>query len=119
VQKSFVKPLVAALLALALLFALGFRLGHPQDGLSNALGSAKSSLVIYHKTSSISVGTKVFSEADAPAKSPVLALVTAVNGDQVDLQVGTQLVRVKNSQISGKLLAVVPFIGSIISVVGL
>ena len=34
-------------LALVLLFVLGFRIGHPQEGLTNALGSAKSSLVVY------------------------------------------------------------------------
>ena len=113
------KPIALALAAIAILAGLGFRLGHPEDGLSNALGSANSGLVLYHMSSSITVGAKVLSAADAPAKSPVLALVTAINGNQVDLQVGTQLVRVKKSQISGKLLAVIPFIGSILSVVGL
>jgi hypothetical protein len=119
VQKSFIKPIAVVLVAIVVLFSLGFRLGHPKDGLSNALGSANSGLVIYHKSSVITVGTKVFSVADAPSKSPVLALVTAINGDQVDLQAGTKLLRVKKTQVSGKLLAVVPFIGSILSVVGL
>jgi len=118
-NSRIVKPVAAILVALIALFALGFRWGHPKDGLTNALGSAKSTIVIYHKTSSFTVGAKVISAVDAPAKGPVIALVNAISGDNADLQAGAKLVRVKTSQISGKLLAVVPFIGSILSVVGL
>jgi hypothetical protein len=115
----FVKPVAGALAVLLLLFAFGFRWGHPKDGLTNALGSAKSTIVIYHKTSSVTVGSKVISAVDAPGQGPVIAIVNAASGENVDLQAGAKLVRVKSSQISGKLLAVVPFIGSLLSVVGL
>ena len=43
------KVIAAIALVLALLFVLGFRVGHPQTGLTNALGSAQSGLVIYQK----------------------------------------------------------------------
>ena len=36
------KVIGAVLLAIALLFVLGFRVGHPQSGLTNALGAAES-----------------------------------------------------------------------------
>jgi len=118
-NRSFVKPVAGILVALVLLFALGFRWGHPKYGLTNALGSAKSTIVIYHKASSFTVGTKVISAVDAPAKGPVIAIVNAVSGKNADLQAGAKLVRVKTDQISGKLIAVVPFVGAILSIVGL
>jgi hypothetical protein len=107
------------LLAVILLFAVGFRWGHPKDGLSNALGSANSGIVVYHKGSSISVGSKVISGVSAPAKGPVIAVVTAVSGDNVEIQTGKKLIRVKKTEISGKLLVVVPFVGAVLSIVGL
>jgi hypothetical protein len=37
--------IIAVVLLFVIFFGLGFRLGHPQDGLKNALGSAKSGVV--------------------------------------------------------------------------
>lgn len=113
------KTIAGVLIALVLLFSLGFRWGHPKDGLSNALGSANSGIVVYHKGSNFSVGSKVISGLDAPAKGPVLAVVNAIGGNNVEIQTGKKLMRIKKSQISGKLFIVIPFVGSILSVVGL
>mgnify|MGYP000548266161 CR=1 FL=1 len=45
-MSSSTKKITAGVLAvLVILFSLGFRVGHAQDGLKNALGSAKSGLV--------------------------------------------------------------------------
>jgi len=101
------------------LFLSGFRVGHTKDGMSNALGSASSGIVVYHKANSFSVGAKVIASVDKPAKSPVLALVRAQTPTTADIQVGAKLVRIKPSQVYGKLIAVVPFIGSILGFVGL
>jgi len=114
------RSIVLLVLAIALgLFLSGFRVGHTKDGMSNALGSASSGIVIYHKTKSFSVGAKVVATVDAPAKSPVLAVLRAQSATTADIQVGAKLVRVKPSQVYGKLIAVVPFLGSILGVVGL
>jgi hypothetical protein len=43
----------------------------------------------------------------------------STEGDEVKIQSGTEVVTVKKDQVYGKLLAVIPFIGSILSVVGL
>ena len=119
VSKRLVKPFSIGLVLILILYALGIRWGHPKDGLGNALGSAKSGLVIYHKVNDFQVGTKVVTGVDLPNKGPMLAVVAAVSGDKVDVQTGSKMIRVSKKQISGKLLLVIPFIGSILSVIGL
>jgi hypothetical protein len=41
------------------------------------------------------------------------------NADTVEIQAGTNVQSVKSDQIYGTLIAVIPFLGSILSVVGL
>ena len=110
---------IGVLAILVILFALGFRVGHPQDGLKNALGSAKSGLVVYKNKPSFTVGSKVLVNLDAPAPSPLLAFVMGNKADTVEIQAGTTVQTVKSDQIYGTLIAVIPFLGSILSVVGL
>jgi hypothetical protein len=111
--------IAAILLVLVVLFAAGLRLGHPQDGLKNALGSAQSGVVLYKTGADLKTGSKVMVTMDAPAASPIIAFVVKADGDKVDIQSGVEVVTVKSSQIYGKLIAVIPFIGSILGVVGL
>ena len=113
------KRLGAMALILVVLFAFGLRLGHPHDGLKNALGSAESGIVLYKKGADLTTGAKVMVKMDAPAKSPIIAFVVKANGDSVDIQSGANVEAVKSSQIYGKLIAVIPFIGQILGVVGL
>lgn len=111
--------ILALLLVLVALFAAGLRLGHPQDGLKNALGSAQSGVVLYKSGADFKTGAKVMVKMDAPAATPIIAFVVKANGDSVDIQSGVEVITVKSTQIYGKLIAVIPFIGSILSVVGL
>ena len=110
--------IVAVLLLLIVLFAFGLRLGHPQDGLKNALGSAKSGIVLYKTGADFKVGAKAMVKIDQPNPSPIIAFIVSTQGDNVQIQSGTDVVTVKKSQVYGKLNAVIPFIGSILSVVG-
>jgi len=55
----------------------------------------------------------------SPSPSPIIAFIVSTEGDEVKIQSGTEVVTVKKDQVYGKLLAVIPFIGSILSVVGL
>lgn len=119
-MNSSAKKITAGVLAvLVILFALGFRVGHVQDGLKNALGSAQSGLVVYKNKPSFTVGSKVLVNIDAPAKSPLLAFVMGNKADSVEIQAGTTVQTVKSSQVYGTLIAVIPFLGSVLSVVGL
>ena len=111
--------ILVLLLVLVALFAAGLRLGHPQDGLKNALGSAQSSIVLYRSSVDLKTGAKVMVNMKEPAASPIIAFVVKANGDSVDIQSGAEVVAVKSDQIYGTLIAVIPFIGSVLGVVGL
>lgn len=113
------KITVSVLAILVLLFALGFRVGHAQDGLKNALGSAKSGLVVYKNKPNFTVGSKVLVRLNAPAPSPLLAFVMGNKADTVEIQAGTSVQSVKSTQVYGTLVAVIPFLGSILSAIGL
>lgn len=111
--------ILVLLLVLVALFAAGLRLAHPQDGLKNALGSAQSSVVLYKTGADLKTGSKVMVNLESPATTPIIAFVVKANGDSVDIQSGVEVVTVKSTQIYGTLLAVIPFIGSVLGVVGL
>jgi len=109
--------LIAALAVLVLLFAFGFRIGHPQDGLESAMGSAKSSLVIYKHSGSYSVDDKVVVVvADQGLQS---GIVKSASEESVDVDTRAAFVRVNQKDVSGKLIVVIPFFGWIFNVVGL
>ena len=111
--------IVALLLLIVVFFGLGFRIGHPQGGLKNALGSAKSGVVLYKTGADFKSGAKAMVRIDEGKPSPVIAFIVSTEGDDVQIQSGTAVVTVKKEQVYGQLIAVIPFIGSILSAVGL
>lgn len=113
------KSIGVVVLAIALLFVLGFRVGHPQAGLTNALGSASSSLVIYQKAETYSAGQKVVAKSGDASRSPFLGQISGATGDRYDVANGQFSEQVSASEISGKMIFVVPFIGTIFGWVGL
>jgi hypothetical protein len=107
-----------ALLAIAVaLFALGFRVIHPENGLASAMGSAKSSIVIYKKSGSYEVGQKVVVEVSGQGKHS--GIVKGATPESVDVDTRAAFVRVQQEDVLGKLYLVVPFFGTILGVVGL
>lgn len=113
------KVVFGVIAVIAILFVMGFRVGHAHDGLKNALGSAQSGLIIYKNVPSLVVGSKVLVKMEAPEKSPLLAFVMGNKAGTVEIQAGAKVQTVKSSQIYGTLIAIVPFLGSILSAVGL
>jgi hypothetical protein len=111
--------IISVVLLFVIFFGLGFRLGHPQDGLKNALGSAKSGVVLYKTGADFKPGAKAMVKISEPNPSPIIAFIVSTDGDNVKIQSGTEVVTVKKVQVYGKLIAVLPFIGSILSAIGL
>ena len=64
------------------------RVGHPQAGLTNALGSAASSLVIYQKAETYSAGQKVIAKSGDTSRSPFLGQISGATGDRYDVANG-------------------------------
>ena len=109
---------LVALAAIAVvLFALGFRAVHPADGLTSAMGSAKSSLVIYKHGGTYEVGQKVVVEVSGQGKQS--GIVKSATPDAVDVDTRAAFVRVKQEDVLGKLYLVVPFFGTLFGLIGL
>ena len=99
------------------LFALGFRVVHPADGLTSAMGSAKSSIVIYKHGGTFEVGQKVVVEVSGQGKQS--GIVKSATPDAVDVDTRAAFVRVKQEDVLGKLYLVVPFFGTLFGIIGL
>jgi hypothetical protein len=113
------KSIGVVVLAIALLFVLGFRVGHPQAGLTNALGSATSSLVVYQKADAYSAGQKVIAQSGDASRSPFLGQISGATGDRYDVANGQFTEQVSSADISGKMIFVIPFLGTVFGWVGL
>jgi hypothetical protein len=112
------KPLAAVLILSFILFLFGFRVVHPQAGLANALGSAQSSLAIVKKADVYKSGDKIVAQAQV-GESPVLGIIASAEGGSLELILENSVARTTPDKVSGKLVAVIPFVGYLLSVVGL
>lgn len=111
------KALIAIVAVLVLFFALGFRVAHPQDGLQSAMGSAKSSIAIYKSETQAMPGDKLLVEVGGSGLQ--LGIVKSMRAGTVDVDTGAAFVRVKQTEVVGKLVAVVPFFGVPLGWIGL
>ena len=118
--RRFVKPVGVALIVILIFLLAGFRLNHPQYGLSSALGSAKSSLALYKHGAQPTIGAKVIvTLPNMPAASPALGIIRSVQGGKVLVVLGSDLREISVQDVNGKLIAVIPFLGAIVGIVGL
>jgi len=118
-MSPMIKRLTVVVVLLGLVGVFGIRIGHPQSGLSNALGSASSSVVIYKSTKNLSVGSKYFGAIEVRDQSPVLGEVTEAGKDFYTIRNGNFLERVTKEDTRGKMIVVIPFLGHLFNIVGL
>ena len=118
-MNTTIKRVSAAIAVVLVLGLLGFRVGHPNSGLSTALGSASSSVVIYKATKDLSQGQKIFGASQDEAQSPVLGEVLEAGKDYYSVQNGKFLERITKENTRGKMIVVIPFFGYLFNVVGL
>lgn len=111
------KIVVGILLVVVVFFVSGIRGAHPQSGMDHALGSAASSVAIYRVTSNFDMDDKVV--VGLPSNGPALGIVRGVFGDAYDVQIDAQLFRLNEQDIDGKMLVVIPFLGSLLGLLGL
>lgn len=111
---------IAVVLLLAVVFTmLGLRVAHPKSGLSSATGSAKSTLVVYKKQDTFSVGQKLLVITGDRNMDPVVSIAKTVSENTVDVQTDRMLVQVSNDNVKGRIVALFPFIGGLFSAFGL
>lgn len=114
-----IRPIVY-LAIFGLIFTLfGFRVAHPKSGLRSAAGEANTSLVAYKHSDTFEVGDKVIIRLDESTKSPAIGIVRTIEEKNFVVQTGDLILTVPDKKISGKLLGVFPFIGSIFTIIGL
>ena len=119
VSSRVLRPVILILIFFLILFVLGLRVDHPESGLKSALGPAKSSIAVYWDGNSVSKGDNVIVTTGKPGQDPTLAVVAAITSEYVDIQSGRELQRIEPNQVHGKLLAIIPFIGYLVNLVGL
>ena len=108
---------VVSVLVITVFMGLGFRLNHLQGGIGSALGSAQTSLAVYKNGTSAKVGDKVV--VNIKDSGPQLGIIKSATDSTIDVDLGAAFVRVESSEILGKSIAVIPFFGSLLEVVGL
>lgn len=111
-----IKVIAVAVILIAA-YALGFRAIHPADGLTSAMGSAKSSIVIYKQGGTYAVGEKVVVEVSGQGKQS--GIVKSASPEAVDVDTRAAFVRVNQEDVLGKLYLVVPFFGTLLGFIGL
>jgi Tfp pilus assembly protein PilX len=116
---NLLRIVVIVALVFGLLSIAGLRVAHPKSGLRSALGAAETSIAVYHKTTKISKGERIVVDSGASNSDPALAVVNNVSGDDLDIQINSNLVRVSvKKDLHGKLIAVVPFVGYVLGLFG-
>lgn len=111
---------IAIVLVLAIVFMLlGLRVAHPKSGLKSAVGSAKSSLVIYKKADTFSPGQRLLVNTGDRNVDPVISIARTVSDKSVDAQTDRLLVQVPNEEVKGRIVALLPFLGGLFSAFGL
>lgn len=118
-MSTTVKRITAILGVFILLGLFGFRVGHPNSGLSTALGSASSSVVIYKADKNLEVGDKIFGKSLDNSLSPVLGEVVERGKGDYGVQNGKFLERITREDTRGKMIVVIPFFGYLFNIVGL
>ena len=118
-MSTTVKRITAILGVVLLLGLFGVRVGHPNSGLSTALGSASSSVVIYKANKNLAAGDKIFGASQDPNLSPVLGEVAEKGKDYYTVQNGKFLERITREDTRGKMIVVIPFFGYLFNIVGL
>ncbi len=103
---------------LVVLLALGFRFEHPASGFKTALGSPSSSVVITKKADAYAVGDKVVVNSESQELSPLLGQVTAVTDGSYSVTNGVILETISGVNVKGTMIMVLPFLASLLGVVG-
>lgn len=114
-----VRPIAFALIFIVVFSLLGFRVAHPKSGLRSAAGAADTSLVAYKHTENIQRGDKVVVRLEKSDISPAIGIVQMVDLETIQVQTGDLLLNVPKSDVKGKLFGVFPFVGTLMSIVGL
>jgi len=84
VTAKMIRLIIVTIFAVAIpvsLFFAGIRVAHPQAGLSNALGTAKSAIVLFKETTEVKTGDTVIANSQQASTSPILGKVSDITSN--------------------------------------
>jgi hypothetical protein len=110
--------LVIALITAGLVGPGKIRIAHPNSGISTFFSSAENSLVIVRETSSYEIMDNVITNINDPALSPFFGQVIETNDKNLLVGIPGGQFQVVNSNIHGKALLVIPFLGILAQLIG-
>jgi hypothetical protein len=108
---------IAAVSALAIVFGLimfgplGLRFAHPNFGASTLVGQANNSIYAVLPNDEYKVGMSAISEVSTTSSGKMLGIISAVQGDNFVVSGDNQSYTVRKSELHGRVVAVLPFIG--------
>ena len=90
---------------------LGLRFSHPNFGASTLVGKASNSIYAVLPTSEYKVGMSAVSKVSTTSAGKMLGIISAVKGDTFVISGDNQSYTVRKSEMHGRVVAVLPFIG--------
>ena len=117
VRNSRVRVLIIVLAVILVGYLAGLRFAHPQEGLGTALGSAKTSIVLYRAGDALAFENKIIFTSGSG--STALGVVAGTDGKSAYVNVDTRFEQVSQDQVKGRLISVFPFVGVLFGLIGL
>ena len=122
-----VNPWLILLQVILVLGALGvavwlspFRLEHPRSGVPLAPGEVATSLVVVNTwTTTVQPGEAVLIRTGSPDEDPAVAVVTEASGSALTVTLGSRTLSVGASDVIGRAVLIVPYLGTIPTALGL
>ena len=109
---KIVVALISAIVFGVVMFGpLGLRFSHPNFGASTLVGKASNSIYVVLPTSEYKVGMSTVSEVSTTSAGKMLGIISAVKGDAFVISGDDQSYTVRESELHGRVVAVLPFIG--------
>jgi len=111
IHKIVVASVFAIVFGLIMYGPLGLRFVHPNFGASTLVGQANNSIYAVLPTDEYKVGMSAVSEVTTTSGGKMLGIISSVAGDTFVISGDNQSYTVKKSELHGRVVAVLPFIG--------
>jgi hypothetical protein len=111
IHKIAVASVSVLVFGLIMFGPLGLRFSHPNFGASTLVGKASNSIYVVLPTDEYKVGMSAVSKVSTTSAGRILGIISAVEGDTFVISGDNQSYTVRESELHGRVVAVLPFIG--------
>jgi hypothetical protein len=114
-EASTAYSLLGVLAVVAMFWFSNIAIVHPKSGLPTALGDAQSTVMFVKSKASYSVGESIVGKSSARDGNPVFGMVDAVGDNVYMLKAPSGFVPVAQKDVRGKVIAIAPWWGKLVS----